>query len=225
MRFLIDYENVNFKGLIGTEYLQESDEVIIFYSDKSDTIENYRMQQIIDSGCKLEIVKLKTTRKNGLDFYIATKVGEIFAQDPEANIGIVSKDTGFHAVLDYWSVRVFPENRLVLKTNISLCINCSAEKTERQNEIRRTYKKLCLEKEFEKLQEKRRIEERLKEAFIGTAYEEMIPEILHIISGSNCPKILYLNSLKSFGRKNGLILYNHLKSNHIGAGLEDRLCS
>ena len=70
MYFLIDYENVNYAGLEGTEFLEKGDTVSFFYSDKCDKIISYRMKDIEKSECSFEICKLKSIRKNGLDFIL-----------------------------------------------------------------------------------------------------------------------------------------------------------
>ena len=36
--YLVDFENVKSKGLVGIDRLEEDDNVIIFYSENSDTI-------------------------------------------------------------------------------------------------------------------------------------------------------------------------------------------
>lgn len=46
MYFLIDYENVNYAGLEGTDFLEEGDTISFFYSDKSGKIISYRMKDI-----------------------------------------------------------------------------------------------------------------------------------------------------------------------------------
>ena len=77
MHFLIDYENVHSAGLTGAELLTDQDTVVLFYSDSNDKVEQGAMNRIIQSGCKIELRKLKTKGKNALDFYIATYVGEL----------------------------------------------------------------------------------------------------------------------------------------------------
>lgn len=58
MYFLIDYENENYAGLEGTEFLEKRDTVSIFFSSVSDKIVAYRMKDIERSGCNFEICKL-----------------------------------------------------------------------------------------------------------------------------------------------------------------------
>ena len=76
MYFLIDYENVRNAGMQGTEYLLPDDHVIVFYSKAAPNMEARHLTDIKKSGCGFSICKLLKVRKNGLDFYIATKVGD-----------------------------------------------------------------------------------------------------------------------------------------------------
>ena len=52
MYFLIDYENVNYAGLEGTEFLEKDDIINFFFSGRCDKIVKYRMIDIEKSGCK-----------------------------------------------------------------------------------------------------------------------------------------------------------------------------
>ena len=47
--YLVDFENVKSKGLQGIDNLTETDTVIIFYSENSDTI-NFEMHQKVLQG-------------------------------------------------------------------------------------------------------------------------------------------------------------------------------
>ena len=68
MQFLIDYENVHSAGLRGTEFLTDEDTVVLFYRDGNEKIEQGALKRIVQSGCKMELRKLKTKGKNALDF-------------------------------------------------------------------------------------------------------------------------------------------------------------
>ena len=50
--------------------------------------------------------KLVKTGKNGLDFYIATRVDDFYGNGHDDRVTIISKDLGFHAVRDYWDMRL-----------------------------------------------------------------------------------------------------------------------
>lgn len=87
----------------GTEYLLPDDYVIVFYSVDASKMERRHPTNISNSGCGFEAYKLKAKRKNGLDFYIATKVGELFGAGRCKRAILISNDDGFQAVRDFWN--------------------------------------------------------------------------------------------------------------------------
>lgn len=215
MYFLIDYENVNYAGLEGTEFLEKGDTISFFYSDKSDKIISYRVKHIEKSGCAFEICKLKNVRKNGLDFYIASKVGEILAMDRNAKIAIISADNGFQAVLDYWKPRLPVQNQLVKCKTIAKSLICVNGEGARKLLVNENMGVLELQTVFAKHEERKRIVTGITDLFTGTDYESLISQIADVVISSNKPKILYLASLKSFGRKSGIEVYRKIKNSAI----------
>lgn len=211
MYFLIDYENVNYAGLEGTEFLQKKDTVCIFFSNVSDKIVAYRMKDIEMSGCNLEICKLKNARKNALDFYIASKVGEILTTDKNAKIAIVSADNGFASVLDYWQTRLTVHNQLVRSRTIAKAISFVCGEDVRKKLIDENMKILDLQIEFAKYEERNRIVNMLEDVLGDTEYERYIPSIANMLVANNKPKVFYLNSLKSFGKKDGTVVYRMIR--------------
>ena len=211
MYFLIDYENVNYAGLEGTEFLEKDDTVSFFYSDKCDKIISYRMKDIEKSGCSFEICKLKSVRKNGLDFYIASKVGEIFAMDRNAKIAIISADNGFQAVLDYWRPRLPAQNQLVKCKTIAKSIICVNGECTRKILVNENMSVLELHTMFAKYEERNRIVAAITDVFANTEYETQILQIVDMVISAKKLKILYLTSLKSFGKKKGTEVYRKIK--------------
>ena len=218
MYFLIDYENVNYAGLEGTEFLEKGDTISFFYSNVCDKIVSYRMKDIEKSGCEFEICKLKTVRKNGLDFYIASKVGEIFAANPDAKIAIISADNGFQAVLDYWRPRLRKQNQLVRRKTIAKALICVNGEEVRKKLVTENMEILELQTMFAKYEERKRIVAGITNIFADTEYESLISQIVDVVIASEKPRILYLTSLKSFGKKNGTEVYRKIKDAEIGVG-------
>ena len=105
MLFLIDYENVGNAGMKGYEYLEAQDHVILFYSEARKYMERGILDSIAASDCTFEICKLYKMGKNALDFYIATRLGELIGQGCEEIPAIISNDGGFQAVRDFWEKR------------------------------------------------------------------------------------------------------------------------
>ncbi len=71
---------------------------------------------------------------------------------------------------------------------------------------------LDLQTEYTKYEERKRIVTGISDLFSGTDYEKLILEIVDMVIASDRPKVLYLNSLKSFGRKTGTEVYRKIKS-------------
>lgn len=207
IHLLVDYENVNFLGLEGVEFLMSGDVVKIFYSDCCKTIPNHAIQTIIKSGCDYEIVKLKQPGRNALDFYIAMEVSTIFAFNPNANVAIVSRDKGFQTIRNYWKDRTEPENRLVVAKDIASCISASSEKMKRKHQVRKHYERKDLEVTFAEYKAQKAI----IDLFIGTELEELTPQIAKLVEDNPEPKDLYLGSIKGFGKVKGLNVYRRLR--------------
>lgn len=212
MYFLIDYENVNYAGLEGTEFLEKSDTVSFFFSSVSDKIVAYRMKDIEMSGCIFEICKLQNVRKNALDFYIASKVGEIFAIDKEAKIAIISADKDYRSVIDYWKPRLSVPNQLVRCKTLAKAISHVNGEGARKGLVNEKMRILDLQTEYGRYEERKRIITRITDLFSGTNYENLISQIVDMVILSDRPKVLYLNSIKSFGRKTGTEVYRKIKN-------------
>lgn len=215
MYFLIDYENVNYAGLEGTEFLEKGDTVSIFFSDVSDKIVAYRMRDIEMSGFNFEICKLQNVRKNALDFYIASKVGEIFAVDKDAKIAIVSADKDYRSVLDYWTPRLSVPNQLVRCKTLAKAISHVNGEGARKPLVNERMKILDLQTEYGRYEERKRIVNEITVLFAGTDYEALISQIVDMVISTDKPKILYLTSLKSFGKKDGTEVYRKIKNSVI----------
>lgn len=212
MYFLIDYENVTGLGMRGTEYLLPEDHVIVFYSGSVPNMEVRHLQNIKDTGCGFTVYKLIKPHKNALDFYIATKLGEIFGSGYEGTIVIVSKDGGFHAVRDFWATHSKPSRRVVLGESIEKSILAAGEKNPRTEKLQRLLKNTDIGNFFSAYQETQKLKRALQDAFAGTEYLARTDEIEEILKQGSSPKVVYLDTLRRFGRKDGLAVYKTLKS-------------
>lgn len=103
--YLIDYENTGAKGLAGIERLKEEDQIILFYGPKTGSIPFDEHVRISQSASHVEYIKTTKTAKNYLDFQLTTYLGFLIAQTPVKEYHIVSKDSGYDSVIDFWSKR------------------------------------------------------------------------------------------------------------------------
>lgn len=208
MIFLVDYENVNQAGLAGYEFLRESDTLIIFMSDIACTIQEHIIKSIAESGCRLEVEILKKRGKDALDFYIATRIGELFGTGIKDEVAIVSKDSGYDAVKDYWSLH---KRNVVRAGTIARAIKGS------QNDDRKSrVSSLCfivnIKDWCDTNYEKVRINAGLGRVLSGTEYSAKTSTLKKlIISCRGDRRELYQSILKEFGQKDGRDIYNRVK--------------
>ena len=216
MLFLIDYENVGNAGMKGSDYLNAQDHVIVFYSEARTHMEQRALENITASGCIFEICKLCKTGKNALDFYIASRLGELVSEGYEGIAVVVSNDSGFQAVRDYWEQRAIHKRRIVLSACIEDGIASGNEDNERTVELRRLREKLAIGSYYSNYAERMRTKAVLSKLFEGTPYENRIEEIQNMLEGKEKnSKVIYLSSLRSFGRKGGLEIYHKIKASDV----------
>lgn len=211
MYFLIDYENVNSAGLAGSHELLPGDHLLLFYSQVTPNCEQGYLDAIEKSGCELEICKLVKKGKNALDFYIATRLGELYGSGCSEQAAIISKDNGFQALRDYWNKRLGTGHKLVLAASVEKAIALSAENSDRATRIRKGLTSTKIELFYAGYQERCKLRTRLEQLFHDTPYSEKIIDIQDLLEKNTGRKIIYLDSLKRFGKRNGLEIYRKLK--------------
>ena len=211
MQILIDYENVGSAGLKGTEYLCEDDELTIFYSSSSSSIERQHIEAIEKLCGRFDIIKLQTVRKNGLDFYIAVKVGQIVETYPMSSVLIVTRDNGYQAIKDYCQNYTVLRDRVVIKENIEAGIIAIDADTTRRKTITDKRERLSIESEFSAFEERNKLERDIIDVCKGTEYEDAAPEIMKMLKSVSTPRDRYLSSLRTFGRSDGEKIYRLIR--------------
>ena len=61
------------------------------------------------------------------------------------------------------------------------------------------------------LNDRNRIVNTLEDILGDTEYERYIPSIVNMLVANNKPKMRYLNSLKSYGKKDGTVVYRMIR--------------
>lgn len=103
--YFIDYENVNESGLEGIDRLSPEDLVVIFYSDGIKSVPMGRTVELVRSRAEVSFIRIEKTGKNYLDFQLATYMGYLIGCGKGKSTVIVSKDTGFDSVVNFWKGR------------------------------------------------------------------------------------------------------------------------
>ena len=212
MLFLIDYENVRNAGMRGVKYLQASDYIIIFYSGAAQAMETRYLNAIKNSGCTFETCRLIKTRKNGLDFYIATRLGELFGSGYQGSAVIISGDEGFQSLREYWQSRSKTPRRVFINESIERGIISANENDERTAAIREQLKNQDIGDFFTAYQKNQELRDLLERAFSDTPFSNRTGEMLEILNGAKTSRRIYLDTLRRFGRRDGLEIYDILKS-------------
>lgn len=214
MHFMIDYENVRSSGFCGKEYLDSKDYVTVFYSEAAQSMEKGIWTALCSSECSIDVCKLVKTGKNGLDFYIASRVAEIITDGYEDVIVIVSADKGFKAVQDYWRCRGKHSARIVLSKDILNGINSSKENSMRKKLVTKNFEMISIGKEYAKYNEMCHLRMQLKDIYMDTEYSDIWEEIVAIVETDLTRRDIYLEIIKHFGKRRGLEIYRLLLDNY-----------
>ena len=100
--FLIDSENINDIWVELLHCLEEKDEILVFYTDKSAHMGYDRIIRLMEQK-KGSVRWIRCFEgQNALDFQLVTELGSRISQEPKREYTIVSNDTGYDAVVRYW---------------------------------------------------------------------------------------------------------------------------
>ena len=110
--YLVDSENVG--DLWVTHVLalaKPEDEIIVFYTQKSPHMGYDTIRKLLADGREVDFVKC-VEGKNALDFQLVTELGyRIGCEKEETEYIMVTNDTGFDAVVQYWKNKKKPVRR------------------------------------------------------------------------------------------------------------------
>lgn len=105
--YFIDYENVHADGFTGAENLGDNDVICVMYTEQSKAFSLELVEKIAKQHARLESYKAGTGAKNSLDFQLASYLGYMIAKNEGGDncFYIVSRDTGFNHLVDFWAER------------------------------------------------------------------------------------------------------------------------
>jgi hypothetical protein len=143
--YLIDYENVHYAGCEGIEHLTKEDEVILFYSENASTIPMDLHIKVATSGARLRYIHVEKTGKNYLDFQLSALSGYLVAESGQEEFVVVSKDTGFNAIVDFWNQQDFLDKKIHFARREQIALTSSkkavAKKAGSKQTVKQTTKK------------------------------------------------------------------------------------
>lgn len=100
--YFIDVENVANRWL---PLLGEPDSrCCVFYTDRSPSMSYAALARLLKNSGKVELIHCATGH-NGLDFQLSTYLGYTIRDIASSEVVIISNDTGFDAIVDFWVAR------------------------------------------------------------------------------------------------------------------------
>ncbi len=138
--YLIDYENVHYAGWEGIEHLTKEDEVILFYSENASTIPMDLHIKVATSGARLRYIHVEKTGKNYLDFQLSALSGYLVAESGQEEFVVVSKDTGFNAIVDFWNQQDFLDKKIHFARREQIALTSSKKAVTKKADSKQTVK-------------------------------------------------------------------------------------
>lgn len=119
--YLVDSENVNDVWIRLVPEMDEQDEILVFYTEKSPHMSYEKVIELTQlSDRPIRWIKC-VEGSNALDFQLVTELGARVATQPGHVFVIVSNDNGFDAVVKYWTQREIPVRRMKSTECKQLC--------------------------------------------------------------------------------------------------------
>ena len=206
MYFLVDYENVCMSGLQGVEYTDANDNIVLF-CNAGQTIRQDVLDLLTKSGAEVEYVSLVKKGKNGLDFYIACRVGELIAGGIHNKIIIISRDNGYGAIIDYCKKRGF--NNVYRSINIENALKTLGG--ERQKQICYRTKTLNLCTAIDLINQEKQYRMEVVKHMLPVKDFCSVDDIQKIIKEANGKREVYLSLLKKYGKNTGTKAYRCIR--------------
>lgn len=123
IHILIDFESIQPRHL--EAWADDDTRVTVFVGAHQHRIPFELAAAMQALGARGRYVKLHRAGKNLLDFHLAFHLGELIARDPEARYQIVSKDSGFDALIEDLQARGLAVERLCLEPDTAQGERCT----------------------------------------------------------------------------------------------------
>ena len=125
--YLIDSENV---GSTWTSLLQSDErfEIYIFVTENAKSLNFMLLKELTDSRHRIHIVECEPG-KNSLDFYLSSYLGYLIGKNAHSAYTVVSQDTGYDHVIEYWN----KEGNEVVRINTKVSVEKKTAVRKREN--------------------------------------------------------------------------------------------
>ena len=234
--YLIDYENVGSEGFKGCGKLRETDIIHLFYTDNSRKID---LDIINDHGESKLVTHKVPTGNQSADMHLGSYLGyligkECTGQDEECKIVVISKDTGFDHIIEFWKAE---ENVKISGKQVQARKQTGKEKDRQATEQtdQKTEKQLDEKPEKQSVkqsenQNTKKPKQKIIDMNAGT--KKLQQELVLVLDKAGMPKEvvnyvsttveknaedknrkqqIYRSIISKYGQTKGLNIYNHIK--------------
>ena len=235
--YLVDYENVHNDGVTDIQKLSASDRVVIFYGDSIKSIPFETHVEMMASKAAIEYIETHKVAKNYLDFQLSTYLGFLIGKDKPEHVYIITNDTGYDSVIDFWSdknidirrgrnIEAFRQPSIASPStpkDVSLKKGTSTKKKKKKSdhvpkESKKETKEVKETKEIveKKKPEKKKLPEAIRKKIRTELKDEKLPagkytSIYKAVEESENKLALNNALVKTFDTTIGSKIYNHIK--------------
>ena len=227
--YLVDYENVHNDGVTDIQKLSASDRVVIFYGDSIKSIPFETHVEMMASKAAIEYIETHKVAKNYLDFQLATYLGFLIGKGEKGPVYIISQDTGFDSIVDFWrgrNIEAFRQPSIASPStpkDVSLKKGTSTKKKKKKSdhvpkESKKETKEVKETKEIveKKKPEKKKLPEAIRKKIRTELKDEKLPagkytSIYKAVEESENKLALNNALVKTFDTTIGSRIYNHIK--------------
>lgn len=114
-------------------------------------------------------------------------------------------------VRDYWDERLSADHKIIISPSVERSLIASNDNSDRVKRLKNQLAGVDIDVFQAKYEERVKLQEILRQIFGETDYAGKMEEIRDMMETEKAPKIIYLNSLHRFGKKQGLEIYRRLK--------------
>ena len=130
---LVDSENV---GSTWTSLLSKDErfELYICVTENAKSLNFTLLKQLTDEHrYKINIIECKPG-KNSLDFYLSSYLGYLIGKNRHSSYTVVSQDTGYDSVIEYWCNEGYDVKRINTKPETPKKAKASRKSSKKKNE-------------------------------------------------------------------------------------------
>ena len=197
-KIYIDTENVTSYDCLKKIEIGNTDEIILFLTDKSKPLKPEYLNSIHSFGCIIKTYMIKAEKSNALDFYIVSHLGFNYSKDNKHFI--VSNDKDFKDVLNCYNMFGYDNINVVNESWVN----------DSQDDI--VHNKSDIKKISENSKTVRDFHNNIVKFYgkKGVALYHKYKGIYPVLKKSTTKAELHTNLVKAFG-KNAKNLYHELK--------------